>query len=236
MQDFHGAMKLVGSETRISKPAADAPQEDLDRFYNALGRPEKPEDYDLGDFAPPEGLPWSADQQAALTEKMHARGLSNEQMNGAIRDLAEVQNADYQANLQAAQQQLAEAETGLRSEWGAAYDAQMELAERAVTTFFGENGKAIMEAEIPGLGKFGALPNVARAMAKIGASMSEDKLVDGTTQKGGILTAASAKAEYDRMLTDPEISKILANDQDPQHKAMTARWNQVAALAYPEER
>lgn len=230
-KDFAEVQRLIGSEERISRPKPEASKEDWDRFYTKLGRPETPDKYDLGDFKPPDGLPWDDGLMKSIITDLHAVGLTNAQMQAAIRIDAKHRDTAYQAQLQASQQSVAAAETALRTEWGAAYNGKLELAEKAATFAFGEHTKQIMEADIPGLGKFGALPQVVKAMAKIGEAMSDDKLVNGKAPGGGMLTAAAARAEYERMMNDPATAKILGNPQNREHKAVMSRWTQLAQIA-----
>ncbi len=53
---YINAEKLVGAE-KIPTPKDDWTDEDWSNFHSKLGRPDKVEDYDLGAFPPPAGLP-----------------------------------------------------------------------------------------------------------------------------------------------------------------------------------
>ena len=235
-KDFSELQKLMGSQDRIHRPKTDAPKEAWDKFYNTLGRPETPEGYDLKDFVPPAGMPWNTDQQGRLVEKMHGLGLTNDQMKGALMELANDQGAEYQKSIESAQDMRAQAEKDLRSEWGVAYDSKMEQAERAWVYAFGDAAASIGDVEIPGFGRFGAIPAVVQAFAKLGEAGLEDKLVTGeTSQAGGLMTAEAAKEEFERMASDPNVAKVLSGDKHTvEYKATSRQWARLAAMAYPE--
>lgn len=236
-QDFLELQQRLGSETRVSRPAADAAPEEWSRFYNELGRPETVAGYDLTNFTPPEGMPWNADQQNRIVARMHAIGLSQDQMTHALQAVAEEQGADWTRELTEVTDAAQKAESDLRTEWGAAYDEKMEAAERVFTFAFGENAKAMGDANIPGFGRFGAIPAVVKGLAKIHEAMADDTFVSGEAARGmGTMTAEGAKGEYERMQMDPEIQKALTNTRHPEHKLMTARMKHVAEMAYPNQR
>ena len=72
------AQSLLGKRP-AGIPAADAPDQEWDKFYNAAGRPEKP---DLYKFSDPEGIPEGVDlspfkQKAAAI--LHGAGLNQKQ-------------------------------------------------------------------------------------------------------------------------------------------------------------
>jgi hypothetical protein len=234
-KDFLEAQRLVGSQDRVSRPKPDAPPEDWDKFYNTLGRPESPDQYDLGDFTPPEGLPWSESQQRELTQRMHKLGLTNEQMSGAIRDLADVQAADFNEAMRVAQEYKENAERELQQEWGVAFEAKKELAEKAWVHAFGEEARSIGSVEIPGFGRFGAIPSVVKAFAKIGESLREDVFVSSDTSPGHTpMTKVAALERIEQMNTDPEKGRILSDSSDPEHKALTRERDRLYKLAYPD--
>jgi hypothetical protein len=214
-------------------PKPDADQKDWDAFYGKTGRPESPDGYDFGDFAPPEGMPWDESLQGRLTERMHKLGLSNAQMNGAIRALAEEQNTDWVSASTEGVAQFEKAKADLKSEWGVAYDAKVEMAERAWNYAFGDKAALVKDVQIPGLGTFGSIPEVVRAFEKMGSGMQEDKLVTSATNAGlNTIDRSSALAEYNKL--NAEKREIILNSGHPEHKEVTARRSNLAAIAFAD--
>ncbi len=72
------AQSLIGKRP-AGIPPSDAPDEDWNKFFNAMGRPEKPEGYELPEVEGlPEGADITAQKQMALSI-MHEAGLSPRQ-------------------------------------------------------------------------------------------------------------------------------------------------------------
>ena len=127
-------------------------------FYERLGRPRTPEQYDL-----PE-----AEELADWRQQFHALGLTNAQAKG----LYEAYMARVQAHEEARGKALAEVEQTLKRDWGGAYDANLELARRAVVQFGGDELKAALDES--GLGND---LRVVKAFAAIGKAVGEDAAV-----------------------------------------------------------
>lgn len=227
---------LLGRE-KVPLLGKDPTPEERDRFYTALGRPAKPEDYDLGDFKPPEGLPWDANLQTQMMSKLHAQGLTNEQVNGVIRDFASVQAETYSANTQQLIQRAQQVEAALRQEHGEGYDAFVELAGRAFKEAFGEDMLQAEAIQLPDGYQLGDHPLVVRAFGRLGAKMGEHgALAPGTTTTGAQQMTPAAALEEIATMEHPgsKTAQILANASDPEHKAVKARWRSLYQIAYPE--
>ena len=74
-KSFVETKEMVGRKGIILPKEGDAG--DLIRFRTEIGVPGSPEEYDLGDFKPPEGLPWSDDFQSKMLTKLHTLGIPN---------------------------------------------------------------------------------------------------------------------------------------------------------------
>jgi hypothetical protein len=111
--------------TSIAKLGENATQEERDSFYNSLGRPEKPEGYELeGGDKDKEAIlnPWKQDFHELGLTAAQAKGLKAK-WDGRISQLVE----QHKANTA---REIAEASTKLKSELGDKYDASVELASR----------------------------------------------------------------------------------------------------------
>ena len=109
----------------IPKLPDDATDEEKGLYYDALGRPEKPEQYefDAEDKNAPE---WTG----YWKQQFHSLGLTKTQAktmstlwNGQMQKIVDTHNA-------AIQKEVFEAEKNLRGELGDKYDASVELAKR----------------------------------------------------------------------------------------------------------
>lgn len=115
-------VKLANS---IPKLGENATPEERDKFFNSLGRPEKPEGYELegGDKAKEEILkPWKADFHELGLTTTQAKGLKAK-FDARLNKLTD----DYKADIA---KQIATTSATLKTELGDKYDASVELASR----------------------------------------------------------------------------------------------------------
>ena len=227
--------QLVGGE-RLALPKPDAPAEEWGRVWERLGRPEKASEYGLSDFRPPEGLPWNGEVMAQMAEKLHAHGLSTKQAQGVVKDYAEMLAGVHSESVQK-QQALADAATAaLKEKHGAAYDAKMHNAKKAVRALLGES-----ETDGPGLldrikledGRLlGDHPEVIEMFMALGDKLSEDGDVPGAGETRTTLTPEEAKRQLTEMLGDEKQMAILMDNRDPQHDALQAKRTALERMAY----
>ena len=111
--------------TSIPKLSENATPEERDKFFNSLGRPEKPDGYQLegGDKAKEEALaPWKADFHELGLTAAQAKGLKAK-WDGRINQIVEAHNAKVQ-------KEIADTSAALKTELGDKYDASIALASR----------------------------------------------------------------------------------------------------------
>ena len=226
---------LIGRE-KVPLPAKDATPEDLDRFYTALGRPVDAKDYDLGEFKPPEGLPWDESLQKNMMEDFHKAGLTNDQASKIISAYATRQSEGYQQLQMKSAEARGEAELQLKSELGDGYDGFVELAGRAFESAFGENLAAIAEIQMPDGQLFGDHPLIIKAFGNLGKKMAEHGFSGGKQSTVSMsVSPDQAQLEIDKMEhPGSETAKILAQSNHPEHKAVKARWRSLYQAANPE--
>lgn len=231
------AQGLIGRKGLILPQSAED-KAGWDKVWAELGRPESPEKYDLGDWTPPEGLPWNGDAQQAMLAKAHARGVPNDMMKGLIADYAELQKASFDQLIGNANAVYGKAVDSLKGEWGDQYDAQMARANRAVREFFGDQAEHALKLQLLD-GSF-LLDNaqMARAFAAIGAALGGDD--DLPTQEGAgggggpdVSTPEGAKAEIVRLMKDADFQAVYRNPADPKYKDVAERWHQLHRTAFP---
>jgi hypothetical protein len=182
----------------VIKPGADATPEQRDAYFNALGRPAKPEDYAItmpekvGDKPFPKEL-WNGKLAEGAAKVFHAAGLTKEQADavtalhneitlGAKADLdAMIAKGDVTA-LKAhplfTTIAAKEAEAGgvaLRTEWGAQFDTNLALAKKAAEQAGGAELLAHPLANDP---------MFIKAMAKVGAMIVEKPVAGARGTQG----------------------------------------------------
>jgi hypothetical protein len=181
-------------ETHASKalrlPGEGATAEDWNAFYSKLGRPEKPEGYELKLNAEtvPSDFPYDEASAIEFRNWAHGEGLAPKQAQGLHDRFVKWQADQFTKAREDAAAKEANAHRAIVGEWGdpdtSAYRQNIELAGRAIQQL------GLKEALVEGgaLSADGAIrhPAIAKAMAKIGKELyAEDTLA---TNASGVLS------------------------------------------------
>jgi len=160
----------------IPKLADDATPEQRAQFYDALGRPKQPSEYEF------EGEDKNAPEWTGFwKEQFHGLGLTKAQakalsgsFNAQMQKMVEAHNASLKA-------EMTTAETKLKSEMGDKFDTNVELAKRMATKHLGtEFDKTFDNLSAPA--RFG----VVKLLLKVAELTGEDRSPQGgTSQTGG---------------------------------------------------
>ena len=161
--------KLVGAKGVIV-PGKDAPPEEVEKFYNTLGRPEKADGYK---FTPIDGLPESLktvpEVETAVKGIFHKAGLTAHQADIIQAEYTKMMASGVMKQQEAFNNAKKVAETALRQEWAQDYDKNISMARRVVETIGGKDA-------VSAFGELGNNPTVLKFLAKVGKSMSEDSI------------------------------------------------------------
>lgn len=231
LSSYMNLEKTVGAE-KLPLPPKDAQgNRDWSKWdgWNALGRPESPDKYDLGDVKMPEGAPIDEQAKAGFFAHAHKIGLTNAQAKEIFGWYGGFLEQAMTGNSQQAAEETAQAEAALKKEWGKAFEAKIDGANRVVRQFGGKD--LVAELEKTGMGRN---PMLVKALAAIADAIGEDGELGGS-KPGAAMSPAEAKSEISRMETDEGTLKILMNKQHPEYDALVAKRNRLYALAYPDE-
>lgn len=219
------AEKKIGAKGVIV-PGENATDEDWNKFYNELGRPETAEAYELGDFKTPENLPWDGEAQTEALEGFHGLGLNSKQAEGVLG----IYLGYVEKEVTKAANEAAAAETALRKELGTAYDAKMDLANRVVRHFGGED--LVTEFKQNGQGRNAQM---IKTFIGIGEAFGEDGPLGDGGGGGFAMSPAEAQAEIQKLESDPENGKALTDQSHPKHGEVMKRRGELFKMAYPAE-
>jgi hypothetical protein len=228
--------KVIGAD-KVPLPGKDATPEDWDKVYAKLGRPAKPEEYDLNGFKPPAGMPWQDKVQAGMLGAMHKAGLNNRQVNELLTAYANNQATEW-GDFQARQKQTHDAaEADLRTEWGLGYDQKLQTADKVWRWVLGEQHAGVAQIALADGSVLGNHPALIRAFAKVGEMVAErGALPDGARMPDfGVLTPDAAKREYNAMTTDQAKVAILRNKQHPEYGALNSRRLHLLEVINPQD-
>lgn len=223
--------RTLGAE-KIPVPGKDAGPEAWDRVYARLGRPATPADYDLSGFKVPDNVPWSGELQQAMVTEMHVAGLNSRQATRLLNRYAELAGDAGAAAGTAAEQ----ASAALRKEWGARFDANLDLARRAARHAFGDDFAAARALRLADGSFLLDSPLLARAFARLGAERAEDGDLPGAKHAAFDGDAADARQQIARLEADDRFRRALLDRTHPEHAAALNRRSRLYATAYPMEK
>ena len=180
-----------------------------------LGRPDAPDKYEL---QAPEGVSLNAEMTAAFKSQAHALGLNTQQAAKLFEWYGGQTSAVQAAAAQTREAAYSSTQAALKTEWGAAYDQNLDLATRALNHFGGPELGAYLRDS--GLGNN---PVLIRAFAKMGTSLTEDGVLGRAT--AGSLTPSPAEATQQKnaMLADKNFVAVYMNKHAPGHADAVAK-------------
>ena len=214
LQNFDSVDKLAKSYTHlVKKMGVPAEQllrlpeagESMDDVYNALGRPETHENYDMGDYAP--------ESTEDFRQLAHQIGLNNDQANVLFDAYVNAMAGQQEHEQSAFEQFEVENTQALQKEWGGAFDKNVELARRAFMNFATPEAVEIMEQT--GLGNH---PEILKVFSRIGELLQEDSVLPGSsTPVLGGMNPAQAQETFNNKMADPEFRNAYLDGYHPNH-------------------
>jgi len=151
-------------------PGEGATEEEVNGFLSRLGRPGKPEEYDLKLGEEFGNFEIDPEDQKELAVQFHRAGLSKGQARHVFESIVRRSVARMQSNTQASKA----SEENLKKSWGQDYDKNLELSKRAMQKYFPDL-KALDER---GLGND---PLIMEMFHRIGKELGEDRLIFGNS-------------------------------------------------------
>lgn len=207
--------KLTGSAVRI--PKADATPEEHEKFLARLGRPESPDKYELKAPELPEGMQYDDEKLAGFRSMAHSAGLLPRQAQALLEKYTEYRIQEMKRSSDESKQREEAGLSSLKQEWGADFDKKAASAARAVETYGGKELKELWDS-VP----LGANAALARAFAKIGEKLAEERVVMGDTRE----SAGESKDEI--------LLKIETIRKDPNHPYNSKIDNEAKRAAMRE--
>jgi hypothetical protein len=194
-RSYVNAQRLIGAD-KIAVPV-NPTDEDLDRIYDRLGRPQAPSDYGFD----VDGNVITEELATDYADVAHKLRLTPDQAKGILdyyRSSVEQSGEQSLELAEAAKEQTVES---LRSEWGRAFDQKVEAAARVAQEFADPEMFNITLADGS---KLGDNAEFIKAFAKIAdfrqSVTSEDTVAE--MSQSNVMTPATAQAEIDAIMND----------------------------------
>lgn len=216
---YRNLEKLLGGE-KLPLPKGDDDAEGWNRVYDKLGRPQAADAYKI---------PTLGDGQEQFVKdvqgKFHELGLTEKQGNALAEWYHGIQKGMVDQTLAGSAQQAEADLASLKTEWGGAYDENIEFGRRAAREYGLDEAKLSKMEQALGTGE------MLKLMARIGRSQGEASFQRGDGGSGNFgMTPAQAQARIGELKADKAwTQKYVAGDADA--RAEFARLHQ---LAFPE--
>jgi hypothetical protein len=237
-KQFVNQRKAIG-KSKVAIPTEKSSQEEWDAFYATLGRPEKPEDYQVE--VPDDLKEVYTDEALAEAKKFaHSIGVTDKQFAAYMKFSMERDAkllADQDA-FEAQQQEEARqaAEKAMRDDFGPAYDKYLHAANRIVAEAFPKEEDQLALTE-----ELGNNPRFIRFAAIVGSRLLESKaqVAQLTTDTPGDamkkikeLQSTPGYMSSDGSYMDGSVRKFMSRDQQ---KEITERIRELYKTAYPNQ-
>jgi len=194
-RSYVNAQRLIGSD-KIAVPV-NPTEEDLDRIYDRLGRPEAPSDYGFA----VDGNVITEELATDYADIAHELRLTPSQAKGVLDYYkSTVEQSDEQSLelVEAAKEKTVES---LRGEWGRAFDQKVEAAAKTAQEFADPE---MFNITLQDGSKLGDNAEFIKAFAKIAdfrqSVTSEDTVAE--MSQSSVMTPATAQAEIDAIMND----------------------------------
>jgi hypothetical protein len=180
--------KLVGQTLRA--PAADASEEEWDKYYRAGGKPNAPEEYK---FTAPDGL-LSKEDEKQIREEAYREGLNSRQVQKRVDRISEAVAQSQKSE----REETMKTEKEYREKWGANYDRNKAIVVRTLEKIDPDK-KIRAFLDQTGLGNH---PVMIDLMHEWGKRLVEDGLMPGDVQ--GVTGREEAQAKIRELMADPK--------------------------------
>ena len=165
---------------------------------------------------------------------LHKAGITQRQLDAIVPEWNAIVDKAIGARDTAEAADMEKSTATLKSEWGAAYDDKLALAQGAITHLsnelkLGDSLTADLERT-----KLGNSPALAKVLAHIGAQMKEDGLIGKAGEGGtGALSPTEAQQQIKAMEMDKDKAAALIDRRHPKHDEVLAERTRLYGLAYP---
>lgn len=218
--------KLIGFDKAgktVVLPDENSSPETRQAFLQKLGVPEKADGYKL---PVPEGQSDAFAKEAA--NWFHEQGIPAKAAEGLTQKFNEYATAQQAAQQQAFVAKSEQEFTGLKTEWGQAFDQNLELGKRAAQQFIPgtpEERAATLQALEQSLGT----GKLLKLMANIGQGLGEAKLMGGEAGSG-VMTPAQANQRIAELKSNKDWSSAYLSGD----KSKAKELQDLIAMANPQ--
>lgn len=203
----------------ISVPGEGASAEEVNAFWSQIGKPATPDEYNiaLADGSPTELADW-------FKQTAHANNFTKTQAETFAQQYSEFAEKSATAAWNA---QAEAAETALRSEYGAKYEANLKTAFSTLTSFVGEGEANRIAAN------YGNDAGLIKMLINFSKAVGEDTIADSGNKSFGV-GKEQAMSEINAIMKDKtnKLNNAYWNKTDTNHKTAVDEVKRLAGIAY----
>lgn len=215
--------KLLGHE-KVPLPKGPDDKEGRARFNKALGIPDKPEGYKLEDVKLPESMKGMAFDKKEFAQLIHSIHATPEQASGLWKAYTDLNIKLYQKAVEDHQNKMNEIVNALRSEWGDAYDANVDLGQTVINKFASDQEENdFLTASLT------KDPRFVKFLAKIGNQFAENKIGEFSVKRFA-KSPNEAQLEIDKIMADPNHPYLNPKADAESHKRAVEYVNSLYAV------
>ena len=228
IEQHYNAQKHIG-KAQMLKPQDDWTDEQRDKFYNELGRPEKFEDYELPEISDENKAYFNQERYEGFKEKFHKLNLTSSQVKGLMTEF----QADHVAGMKAAEEQyelaIQEQVREFRESEGENYEVTMQLAHRFASKFGGQEFIDHLKAM-----NIDRDPKIIKMFSEAARSTLEST-ADGGQGDGFMTNKSQAQQQKEDLMKDPEFVRVLHSKKRSDkvaHKAAVERLQNLNEIIH----
>uniref|UniRef100_A0A6M3K6F4 Capsid assembly protein n=1 Tax=viral metagenome TaxID=1070528 RepID=A0A6M3K6F4_9ZZZZ len=187
--------KLLGHD-KVPIPKGPEDVEGWSRFSKALGIPDKAENYGLADAKVPDSMKGLTFDKQKFAETVHAFKLTPAQAKGLWQAYTEQNVEAYNKALKSHKADMDKVVNQLKSEWGDAYDGNVELGQLVINKFSDDKETADYITAV-----LAKEPKAIKFLSKIGEQFAENKIGEFSYKRFS-LSPEQAQSEVESILKD----------------------------------
>ena len=215
--ESHVSLEKMLGHDKVPIPKGPEDTEGWNRFSKAMGIPDKAEAYGLPDAQVPDTMKGMTFDKKQFAEIVHSYKLTPGQAQGLWKTYTELSTQNYNKALDAHKAEMVKTINQLKSEWGDAYDTNVELGQMVINKFTADKETA---DEISA--SLLSNPKAIKFLAKIGEQFAENKMPEFSAKRFS-LSPDQAR---------DEIRSILADKNHPYNSDKVSPEKHQAAIDY----
>lgn len=192
----HLSLEQMLGQEKVPIPKGPEDTEGWNRFSKAMGIPDKAEAYGLQDVEMPDTMKGMTFDKQKFAETVHAFKLTPNQAKGLWDAYTNMAKESYQKLMQGHQEHMNTVVNQMKSEWGDAYDSNVELGQLVINKF--SSDQETQDFVTSSLAKD---PRGIKFLSKIGGQFAENKIGEFGYKRFS-LTPDQAQSEIDSILND----------------------------------